>query len=217
MSRWALSGLLFGLFASAVTTGMTAEPTDSWSVGDDILTIRLTRSPDGGMVETCRVRGVDMPYQGAPAAVLVAGKEWQELRSGEVSESGGSVHLQGETAGILWRLRYERTGPGMVTKSLVLESRADVLLQRIAPAVFTATPAPAIASTHLQDIAAFIRSGDKGMFLSLDFPYSRITTEAGLCAGQLSGLRTASRGPGTRVPFSHHRCHAALGRTPLWS
>ena len=34
--------------------------------------------------------------------------------------------------------------------------------------------------TGLQDIAAFVRRPDSGIFISLDFPWSRIVTENGL-------------------------------------
>ncbi len=168
------------------------------------------------MVETCRVGGVDMPYQGAPAAVLVAGKEWQELRAGEVSESGGSVHLQGEAAGILWRLRYERTGPGMVTKSLVVESRADVLLQRVAPAVFTSTPRPQSHLPVCRILPLSFAAATRGCFCR----WTSLTRASPRKPGWRGSLiRPSNRcsGPGTRLPFSHHRCHAALGRTPLRS
>ena len=61
-----------------------------------------------------------MPYEGVPGAWQVEGQEWQELRAAAVSESDGGVDVRGETAGVAWTVRYERTGRGLVTKSLVL-------------------------------------------------------------------------------------------------
>ena len=189
MSRWALSGLLFGLFTGAVTTGMTAEPTNSWQVGDDILTLRLTRSTDGGIVETCRVRGVDMPYQGAPGS-----------RAGRLDRSGrscaprrprraaGACTCREKPPASCGVFRYERTGPGMVTKSLVLESRADVLLQRVAPAVFAADPAPAIASTQSAGYRRIHSQRRQGPVSFAGFPLLAHHDGKRPCTGCLSGL-----------------------------
>ena len=120
MSQRVFPVVLFGLVACVAEARAAEELDNAWQVGDDILTLRLTRSAQGEILETCRVHGVDMPYEGVPGAWQVDGQEWQELRTAAVSESDGGVDVRGETAGITWTVRYERTGRGLVTKSLVL-------------------------------------------------------------------------------------------------
>jgi hypothetical protein len=76
-----------------------------------------------------------------------------------------------------WQLDYEVTGAGRITKTLTLMPRHDLVLKRVTMWQGHANTDPIIASTALQDIAAFYRQDNKGIFVSLDFPYSKITTE----------------------------------------
>jgi hypothetical protein len=90
------------------------------------------------------------------------------------------VCLAGALPGLTWTITYERSGPGLVTKQLWIESAQEAVLARVAPAAFASDAAPEVVSTGLQDIAAFLYNGDRGVFASLNFPWSRITTENGL-------------------------------------
>ena len=174
-----MSAFISLAFCTAVTgTAQEAEPV--WTVGDESLTLRIARSDDGRIMETCRVDEVDVPYQGAPAAVRMAGQGWETLDVAKVIEKPTSLRLEGQGKGLAWSLTYEVTGPGMVTKTLVLKPLSDVVLEQVAPAAFAADPAQEIVSTRLQDIAAFCRAGDRSVFVSLDFPWSRITKDKGV-------------------------------------
>jgi hypothetical protein len=175
----------------AVLVASAAVPVDApstWLIGDDRLVLRLTRGTDGLLTESCLVDGTEIPYQGSAGAIQLDGQHWAELRPAEVVPDGSPdalgavprITLRGSLPGMDWRLTYARSGTGRVTKQLAIESTEDAVLARVTAASFASEPAAEIVSTGLQDIAAFVRSGERGIFISLDFPYSRIVTADGL-------------------------------------
>ncbi len=163
----------------AVAFGAASDEPFAASIGDDQLLVRLTKGTDGAITETCLAFGVEVPYSGSPAAIQFIKSDWAELRSGMIDSHGpgAPLILEGTLPEFTWRLTYEHTGPGRITKQLELRPKHFFVLARVALASFTSQSAPEIVSTGLQDIAAFIRDGDKGILVSLDFPYSRIATE----------------------------------------
>ncbi len=191
--------------------------TGMWTVGDELLTLCLEQDSNGAISESCRSAGVEIPYRGAPGALQFEEEGWLELgRVTAVAEEPAGqgdylsrLVLDGAVPGAHWTLAYERTGPGRVTKSLVVISDTETLLERVAPASFTAGPDLETASTGLQDIAVFLRNDDRGLFISLDFPYSRIATEEG---------RTRVTYPAfvSLAPGESYACHSlTLGATQL--
>lgn len=206
-----------GLFLSTMLCVAAGGAPQTWAVGDDSLLLRLTQAPEGGVQESCVAHGAELPYRGVPGAVQLEGRDWAELRAGEVEAEGQPdargtyprLVIRGALPGLTWRLAYTRSGPGRVTKELVVESAADVLLERVAPAAFEAQPAPEVVSTGLQDIAAFVRNGDRGVFVSIDFPWSRIVTRDGLTRVTYPPYRLLR-------PGSPYTCHSlTVGATRL--
>lgn len=114
----------------------------------------------GGIPWTAEVDGVMLSPQGS--ARLVS----SDPRKAVFSGSGD---------GLDWVLTYEVTGPTRITKSLVFTSKKDLTVQRVSMWAAESETAPLVAKTDLQDIAAFYRHGKRGLFASLDFPYSKIT------------------------------------------
>ena len=101
-----------------------------------------------------------------------------------VDKEGGtglpqSATFQGETAELTWKLCYEVSGPGRITKSFAFIPKKSGSLTRVSLWNAQSSREPRIASTAFQDIAAFYRQGNLGLFASLDYPYSNITTAAG--------------------------------------
>lgn len=78
-----------------------------------------------------------------------------------------------------WKLLYEVSGPGRVTKTFSLIPKHDLQLDLVTLWDAQATIIPVVSSTKLQDIACFYRKGPSGMFVSLDFPYSKIAVDNG--------------------------------------
>lgn len=161
-----------------------AERPSTWLIGDERLLLSLTREANGQFTETCVVDGATVPYQGSAGAIQLDGHDWVELVPAEATPEGAAdargavprITLRGSLAQLEWSLIYKRSGVGRVTKQLDIETKEDVVMARVAAASFTSEPAAEIVSTGMQDIAAFIRNGNRGIFLSLDFPYSRIVT-----------------------------------------
>ena len=87
--------------------------------------------------------------------------------------------LEGRTAEVGWTLKYEVTGAGRITKTLSFLPKRRTILNRVSLWNARWTHPPRIARTKIQDIAAFYRHSGHGIFVSLDFPYSKIETENG--------------------------------------
>jgi hypothetical protein len=154
------------------------------TIGDDRLRLTIDRA-DGDLSEAgFRANGADMTgLMGSPwrvetdNGVLVPS-------SRNVSESSGKhgVTLKGTTSEFNWTLAYEVTGLGRITKTLALTARTDTVLKRVWLWDAASDREPSVAGTGLQDIAAFYREEGAGLFVSLDFPYSRIDCEKGRAA-----------------------------------
>ncbi len=95
-------------------------------------------------------------------------------------EEGGilvrSAAFRGETNATGWELRYELSGTGRITKAFTLFPKRDGQLSRVSLWDAECTSEPRTARTSIQDIAALYRQGERGLFASLDFPYSNIST-----------------------------------------
>lgn len=142
------------------------------------LRLAVSAAEDGTLSESFTVDGVPMPYAGGIGAVQLDGGAWQALAgAARIRETDGGIAVDGASDGVAWRVTYGVTAPGLITKAVTLEATADCVLTRMAPAAFGSEAELDIAATSLQDIAAFLRKGDRGLFVSLDFPYSRIVTE----------------------------------------
>jgi hypothetical protein len=98
--------------------------------------------------------------------------------AGTVLVGANQLTVEGQDGPLTWKLTYTRTGQGRITKSLTLAAERDLRLDRVA--LWTAHEPPArVARTELQDIAVFYRHHGRGLFASLDFPYSRVMTQEG--------------------------------------
>jgi len=90
-----------------------------------------------------------------------------------------SAIFSGEATHIRWELTYSVSGPGRVTKYLRLFPKLGGILSTVTLWNARSTIGPQIVRTKIQDIAAFYRCEDVGLFASLDFPYSKIVCVAG--------------------------------------
>ncbi|MHB1457066.1 MAG: hypothetical protein ACYC0V_09145, partial [Armatimonadota bacterium] len=93
------------------------------------------------------------------------------------SKRKGELTVSGENDLLTWTMKYEVTGAGRITKTLSLTPKKDFTLQRVSMWNSKSASEPLVSRTPMQDIAAFYRDGDVGLFASLDFPYSKITTK----------------------------------------
>lgn len=114
-----------------------------------------------------------------------------------VSADRSRVSFVGQDEAISWRLTYEAAGAGRITKSLAITAKHDILLRWVGLWDVRSDTEPAAARTELQDIAVFHRqravpavsgpgqsgcpetAASAGLFASLDFPYSVITSRDG--------------------------------------
>ena len=78
-----------------------------------------------------------------------------------------------------WRLDYRVIGLGLINKTLTLTPKRDLVLKQVCMWEGLSETPPVVSSTSLQDIAAFYRQTDRGMFVSLHFPYSKIVAAGG--------------------------------------
>jgi hypothetical protein len=139
----------------------------------------LSRDSDGKVSESCRVEGTELAYDGTPAALMLDDGAWVPLDHGTVTveENGGELTratVSGSTGPIEWTVVYSLPANGLVCKQLSFRATQPVRVRKVAAGAFTGSPEPELASTGLQDIAVFLHSEGKGLFLSLDFPYSRV-------------------------------------------
>ncbi len=176
--RAAFSSLIASLTGLSVCH-LQAAPQPA-ELGDEQL--RLTLRQDAGRwMEFCEV-------EGRPLLALRSELGWAWIGEGEtnvvrpqpdrVQMDGDGLTVQGADERLGWTFTYKKSGRGRMTKSLTLHPKSDLRLQRLA--LWTTEGATArVARTELQDIAAFYREDQRGLFVSLDFPYSRITQEGG--------------------------------------
>jgi len=151
-------------------------------VGDSAASLEL-RGTDGHWHETSfNVGGTAFPYVGAL---------WQIETDAGVLEPGPAQSVQteigpeGRCTGVVftgradpfdWDLTYEAS-QGRIIKRLLLTATSPMELRRVTMFAADQLAADEVASTGLQDIAAFYRKGDSGFFASLDYPWSRIDSD----------------------------------------
>ncbi|HQK92165.1 MAG TPA: hypothetical protein PLD23_01595 [Armatimonadota bacterium] len=151
-------------------------------VGDQRLTFGL--SLGGG-----RLRERDYRVSGTEMAVSL-GEPWVVEADGEaltadhgparvLRDNATEARFVGENHAFGWELAYQLLGAGRVTKTLTLTPRRRVRIERVWLWSAPSPEPPGVARTGLQEIAAFYRQGADGLFVSLDFPWSRITATDG--------------------------------------
>ena len=126
---------------------------------------------------------------GAPLASLRGVAPWSlELERGTVTPAGSPCELrradgdplaasatfEGTGRGNRWQLEYRTSGPGRITKSLRIQFEGSTLIREAGLWAAESGVAPRLARTKIQEFAAFFRERSRGLFVSLDFPYSRI-------------------------------------------
>jgi hypothetical protein len=155
-------------------------------IGDAQLQIVLAHGPHGLEEKEIRVDQVVLPgLAGVPWTANLGGVE--AAPKGRVTRSvvgdgvnpARSASFEGVAAGIGWSLKYEVTGGGRITKTLSFAPTRRSILNRVSLWNGRCSQPPGIARTKLQDIAAFYRHRGRGIFVSLDFPYSKIENENG--------------------------------------
>lgn len=155
------------------------------TVGDAHLQIEISCGPEGLEETAFRVGGTQLEkLRGVPWTVVLNGKRFspQNHSANLVSAAASTperAQFEGRLADLHWILTYELTGRGRVTKTLSLTIGAEAILTRVSLWNGLLEQVPSIARTKLQDIAAFYRDGERGLFASLDFPYSHIGVEGG--------------------------------------
>jgi hypothetical protein len=189
--------------------GRTAEA-GTIALGDDQVQVVLEYGPQGLTERDYQVRGrllrglkgnlwtVDVEgttLSPAGAAVTLVNQEGTPLRH--------SATFRGETDAIAWELSYGVSGPGRITKSLRLRPMRSGHLSRVVLWNGECPSAPLIARTKIQDIAAFYRQGELGLFASLDFPYSNITSAATLTSVSYPPHEVL-------IPGSEYRSHSLI-------
>jgi hypothetical protein len=157
------------------------------AVGDARLQIELNYSPDGLEEKLFQVDRGELPsLAGVPWVADLNGDEFTpkghrvKLVTSDGLTPARSAVFEGDATGLSWTLKYEVTGPGRITKTLSLTPKGDGVLRRVLLWNGRSDKEPLVARTKIQDIAAFYRHNGHGLFVSLDFPYSRIGFEKGL-------------------------------------
>ena len=163
-----------GAAAGAENTGLI--------VGDSRLKVTLD-ARDGQLRESVfSVEGQVLPsLVGTTAFLRIDGRRVQPAFS-HPDDNGGSklpagVTFVAEDDFARWELVYQLTGSGRITKSLSGVAKKPFRLERVGMWESVSGGPAVVARTSIQDIAAFFRSGQQGLFASLDFPYSQIDAE----------------------------------------
>ena len=156
-------------------------------VGDGRLQIEIRYGPEGleeslFQVDRLELRGM----AGVPwvvdlnGGVLTPKGQRAKLVTADDSVPARSAVFAGDQMGLSWTLQYEITGPGRITKTLTLKPQRDSILRQVVLWQARSDIEPLVSRTKIQDIAAFYRHNGHGLFVSLDFPYSRIGVEGGV-------------------------------------
>lgn len=74
------------------------------------------------------------------------------------------VEFTGELKEFSWKLTYDLSGPGRITKAFSLTPKRDFQLELVTLWDAKSTSTPVVARTSRVDIAAFYRNGASGMF-----------------------------------------------------
>lgn len=151
-------------------------------VGDQRLTVAL--SLNGGQLRErdYRVSGTEMPFTSGEPWVVEAGGQALGASDGParvLRDNATEARFVGENPAFGWELTYQLLGRGRITKSLALTPKRRMRIDRVWLWSVPSPEPPRVAHTGLQDIAAFYRQGTDGLFVSLDFPWSRVTAANG--------------------------------------
>ena len=166
-----------------VGLALGASPEREVRVGDDACGVVLSLV-DGRLLESSfEVAGEALEGLAAePWAIALSDRSLAapDDRATLLSAGPDEASFAGENDSFRWKLRYEALGPGRITKTLTLVPKHDLEVQRVFLWQARSSADPLVARTGLQDIAAFYREGGRGLFVSLDFPYSQIASAGGL-------------------------------------
>jgi hypothetical protein len=99
----------------------------------------------------------------------------------KIIENGkDKLAFQGSNELFDWTLKYSIIVPSCITKTLTLKPKKQITLNSVSLWNAKSQTEPVIARTQLLDICAFYRGENSGLFVSLDFPYSKIKTADGI-------------------------------------
>jgi hypothetical protein len=184
-TRTRFLGLCLVLWGCLLSASNGSEAGNTVIVGDAKLQITLNLDEKGLVEDGYETLGVRLPATtGIPWAVetedgilLPARALARPEKSAPVLSSRAT--FEGSLDTVDWRLDYELADLGTIRKTLTLTPKRDLLLKRVSLWKCRSDVVPVVSRTSLQDIAALYRHGPEGMFVSLDFPYSRIACESG--------------------------------------
>jgi hypothetical protein len=182
MPKLAILAVMTLAFAAASSWGAPG----SSSVGDEHLRMNIVR-------EAAAPPGVEFTVEGRPFADLRSsfwavetdegGRSSADSADLHVSPTGdGALAASGKAKEIAWSARCERIAPGTVTVTVRLKPEKPIRIRRVFLFNGRSPEKPAVPKTRLQDTAAFYRSGGTGLFVSLDYPYSKIVERNGATA-----------------------------------
>jgi hypothetical protein len=187
-----------GLVLRAVLMSAASADDKKAAVGDARLRVALEMK-NGTLTE-------QWPGAAGKAFVVeIDGKRFEPAGAALVSSAADRAVFEGNDAVLAWKLGYEVSGAGQITKSLEITPKKDMVLWRVWMWIAESEHETVVARTEMQAIAAFSRhvsglplrqdgvsgfplrsnpetTGDTGagLFASLDFPYSKIVCENGL-------------------------------------
>ena len=157
------------------------------AVGDGRLQFELNYGPEGLEERRFQLDREELPgLAGVPWVADLNGNEFTPKRhrvrlvASDGQAPARSAAFEGDEAGLSWTLKYEVTGPGRITKTLTLKPKRDGVLRQVSLWNGRTEKEPLVSRTKIQDIAAFYRHNGHGLFVSLDFPYSKIGFERGV-------------------------------------
>ncbi len=166
--------------------GGSARASERIVIGDTQLQILLVHGPHGLEEKEIRVDDGVLPgLAGVPWTANLGGVDaapkgrLTQSLAGDGASPVRAATFEGRTAEVGWTLKYEVTGAGRITKTLSFLPKRRTILNRVSLWNARWTHPPRIARTKIQDIAAFYRHSGHGIFVSLDFPYSKIESENG--------------------------------------
>lgn len=180
------------------------------SVGDSKLNIELQIDSSGLSEKHYKVDGQVMDdLSGAPWSLKTDSGDIIPSTADQITSPANEAVFEGSTDSLDWRLSYQQIARGLITKSLTITPKREILIERVSMWNAKSSQSPAVSSTSLQDIAGFYRQGRRGLFVSLDFPYSKITNE--------DGITGVTYPPFIRLaPGKSYTCHTlTIGATTL--
>ena len=173
--------LVFAAFFLASSAVRGAE--ERLSVGDDLFKMIVTLQDPSAVKAGFEAGG--QPYPDLLSVLWSIETDSGELSIADTAKvavsktSDGAIVLSGKVQEMNWSARCERIAPGTVTVTVRLTPEKPVLVKRVFLFNGRSAEKPNIPKTRLQDLAAFYRAGPAGLFVSLDFPYSKIVEHGG--------------------------------------